>query len=94
MRGHPQVPYPVAGVGQKVAYTATAGTSSAVAAQTRAVIVWVSTDAYISFEGTATTSDTPIPANTPMLFRIQGGQTVSAVQDAAGGNLFVGEVDV
>lgn len=83
------------GTTQVVAYTGTAGTiSNGVGSQTRVVRVWTSTLAYLAFGSapTATTSDIPIPANTPEYFIIAPGEKVSAIQDASGGNLHVTEV--
>ena len=83
------------GTTQKVAYTGVAGTiSTAVGSQTRIVRVVVTSNAYISFgtAPTATTSDVYMPANVPEYFTIPPGDKVSAVQDAAGGNLIVTEI--
>jgi hypothetical protein len=81
------------GASQTVAYTGTAGTSSAVSAQTYAVRVVVTTAAFVSLDGTATTSDVYVPANTPEVFQISPGDTVSAIQVSTGGNLHVTELD-
>lgn len=83
------------GATQSVAYTGTAGTiSNAVGAQTYQVRVWCTSQAYIAFGAspTATTSDIPIPANTPEYFTITPGQKVSAVRDSTSGTLFVTEM--
>ena len=77
---------------QVVAYTASAGTSSAVGANTNAVRIVCTTAAYISFGTTATTSDIYVPANVPENFSITPGTTVSAIQVASGGNLHVAEL--
>lgn len=84
--------YPLANTGQAVSYTGTAGTSSAVGAQTRRVLVWVTTVAYVAFGETATTNDCPLPANTPLVFDIRPGQTVSAIQASTGGTLYICEL--
>lgn len=86
------VGYPLVGTGQEVAYTGTAGSSSAVGAQTRRVWVWVTTVAYVAVGQAATTADMPLPANTPVVLDIRPGQIVSAIQSAAGGNLYVCEL--
>lgn len=90
-RGNPEVTRPLSGL--SVAYTGTAGTTSAVGAHETQVYVWTTSDAYIKFGGTATTSDFPIPADTPIRCRINPGETVSAVQISSGGTLYVGILD-
>ena len=83
------------GTTQTVAYTGTAGTiSTAVGSQTRQVRVMVTTAAFISIGGTptATTSDMPMVANLPEIIAINPGEKVSAIQSAAGGNLYVTEL--
>lgn len=93
-RGHPRVPFLLNGTGQTVSYTGTAGTvSNAVDAECTKIWVWTTTDAYIATGSapTATTSDAPIPGNTPVLVRIQGGHKVSAVQISTGGDLYMCE---
>lgn len=83
------------GTTQVASYTGTAGTiSNAVGSQTRVVRVWLSTAGYIAFGAapTATTSDIPMPANTPEYFIIAPGEKVSAIQSASGGNLHVTEM--
>ena len=86
----------VDGTAQKISYTATAGTSNAVGAQTRAVLVSVTSDAHVKITqaGTAaTTSDTLIKASwPPIVLGISPGDKVSAVQDAASGTLYVTEL--
>lgn len=83
------------GPGQVVAYTGTAGTTTALPAGTAAVWVFCTSIAHvkISTAGTsATTVDFPIPASVPVIFPLvnYGGPVkVSAIQSAAGGNLHV-----
>ena len=84
--------YPLNGTGQVVAYTGTAGTSTEVGAQTRRVWVWVSTVAHVAVDKTATTSDMPLPANTPIVIDVRPGQTISAIQAASNGNLYIAEL--
>ena len=62
---NPLVEYP----SYNVAYTGTAGVTTAWNPGPEGVVVWSTTAAYVRVgEGvTATTSDTPIPANTPMV---------------------------
>lgn len=84
------------GATQKVAYTGTHGViANAISAGINVIRVWTTTLAYIQI-GTApvaTNADIPIPANTPVFIVVPSGGTmkVSAIQDAAGGNLFVTE---
>ena len=95
-RNDARVPYPVEGGAQSVAYTATASaTASAVGPQTRRVLISASSDCHIRFGATpvATTADTFVPANSTMFLSIRPGQKVSAVQDSAGGTLWVSEMD-
>lgn len=89
------VTYPIAGGGQSVAYTGTAGTiSNPVGSQTYVVLIVVTTDAYIQIakSPTATSSDTLITANTPLMFRIRPGEKVSAIQLSSGGTMYVSEL--
>jgi hypothetical protein len=84
------------GTNQSVAYTGTAGTiTNAVGSQTRAVRVVTTTAAFIKIGNspTATTSDVYMPAGLPEIFQISPGMKVSAVQVAAGGSLYVTELD-
>lgn len=82
---------------QSVAYTGTAGSTAGWAYGPTDVLVWATTDAYITVGNgvTATTSMTPIPAYTPVLMRIPNpagaGATlwrVSAIQVASGGTVY------
>lgn len=84
---------------KSVAYTGTAGSTGTWPAGPQGVLVWSTTDAYIKVgEGvTATTNDTPLPANTPVPFYVpQAGQDgavggawrVSAIQVSSGGTLY------
>lgn len=80
---------PEAGKTQKVAYTATAGSSTAFTTD-RVVRVVTSSDAHIRFGGTAVVDvDLYMPAYTPEYFNVPKGYVVSAVQVSAGGNMFV-----
>ena len=60
---------------QNAAYTGTAGSVTGWNAGPQGVLVWCTSDAYIRVgEGvTATTSDTPLPANTPVPFTVPNG---------------------
>lgn len=83
-----------AGTHQVVAYTGTAGAISAVGAQTRAVRIICTSDAYIAFGATATTSDIYLPADTAEIWAVEPSDTISAIQDSTGGNLHVTELDL
>ena len=75
-------------------YTGTAGSTSTWNPGPEGVVVWSTTAAYIKVgEGvTATTADTPIPANTPIPFVVPSGTgaswRVSAIQVASGGSVY------
>ena len=79
---------------KSVAYTATAGSTGTWPAGPTGVLVWADSACYITVgEGvTATTSSTPIPANTPVPFAIPAGTgkawRVSAIQVATGGTVY------
>lgn len=80
---------------QVVAYTATAAaTSNAVSEGVYAVRLVVSSDAHyaIGKSPTATTSDALIPAGVVEIIRINPGEKVSFIQNAAGGNGYVTEM--
>ena len=86
---------------QTVSYTGTAGSVTGWTAGDPglAVLVWCDTAAYIRVgDGvTATTSDTPLPANTPVVLAIPVSAVkfrVSAIQVGTGGNLYAKPVSV
>ncbi len=85
---------------RSVAYTGTAGSTATWNAGPQGVLVWSTTDAYIRVgEGvTATTSDTPIPAGTPVPFFVPQGTgapwRVSAIQVAAGGTVYAKPINI
>ena len=83
------------GLTQTKAYTGTAGViDNAISNGITVVRVWLSTAGFIAIGAapTATTSDIPMPANTPEYFIVPPGSKVSAVQSSSGGNLFVTEM--
>jgi hypothetical protein len=84
-----------------VAYTGTAGSVTAYPPGPQGVVVWCDSAAYVVVgEGvTATTSNgTPIPANTPIPFKVPQGSgapwRVSAIQVSAGGTLYVKPINI
>jgi len=83
------------GATQVKAYTGTAGViDNAVSSGINVVRVWLTTAGFIAIGSapTATTSDIPMPANTPEYFVVPPGAKVSAIQSASGGNLYVTEM--
>ncbi len=86
---------PIWGKAQVVAYTGTAGTSTAMPIGTNSVMVWCGTIAHVAvgLDPTATTADMPLPANAPVVIPFDNntgqGFKVSAVQAASGGNLYI-----
>jgi hypothetical protein len=84
--------HPIYGSGSKTAYTGTAGTVT-VPGYTSSVLVWITSVGYVKVGGTATTADLPLPANAPIIIptnSTDGGPiTISAIQDTAGGNMYV-----
>jgi hypothetical protein len=83
------------GATQKVAFTGTAGTSTAISSGVNVVRVALSSAGYIklSSAGTAATAtDIYLPAGVVEYFIVDPGTRISAVQDSAGGNLSVTEL--
>lgn len=81
-------------VARTVTYTGTAGTTSTWAPGPSSVMVFCTTDCYVTVgEGlTATTADTPLPAYVPIFLTVPRGTgapwRVSAIQISAGGSVF------
>jgi hypothetical protein len=81
-------------------YTGTAGSTGTWPAGPQGVVVWSTTAAYVRVgEGvTATTADTPIPANTPIPFKVPGGTgapwRVSAIQVTGGGTVYAKPINI
>ena len=84
---------------QSAAFTGTAGSTTGWAAGPQGVLVWSTVDAYVRVgEGvTATTSDTPLPAGTPVLIHVPLGTggvwRVSAIQITSGGTVYAKPVN-
>lgn len=82
------------------AYTGTAGSTTAWPAGPQGVVVWSTTAAYVRVgEGvTATSADTPIPANTPIPFRVPPGTgapwRVSAIQVSSNGTVYAKPINI
>ena len=85
---------------RSAAYTGTAGSTTGWPAGPQGVVVWCTTAAYVRVgEGvTATTADTPIPANTPIPFKVPGGTgapwRVSAIQVTGGGTVYAKPINI
>jgi hypothetical protein len=90
---------------QSVAYTGTAGSVTGWNAGPQGVLVWCTSDAYIRVGdgATATTADTPLPANTPVPIYVPqpgdaggngGPWRVSAIQISAGGTLYAKPINI
>ena len=85
---------------QNVAYTGTAGSVTGWNAGPQGVLVWSTSDAYIRVgdSATATTADTPLPANTPVPFTVPAGSggtwRVSAIQISTGGTLYAKPINI
>lgn len=85
---------------QNASYTSTAGSTSGWNAGPQGVLVWSTTDAYIRVgEGaTATSSDTPLPAFTPVPFKVPPGTgavwRVSALQIGVGGTVYAKPINI
>ena len=81
-------------------YTGTAGSTTAWPSGPQGVVVWSTTAAYVTVgEGvTATTSSTPIPANTPIPFIVPQGTgapwRVSAIQIGSAGTVYAKPINI
>lgn len=86
--------------GRTVSYTGTAGSTSTWPAGPQGVVVWATTECYVTVgEGvTATTASTPIPAYTPIPFTVPGGTgapwRVSAIQVSTGGSVYCKPINI
>lgn len=86
----------IAGAGQVVAYTGTAGTiANPLPAGTGSIWIFCTSIAHVKVSAAgdaATTADFPVPASVPVIIEVdssKGPYKVSAIQSAAGGNLHV-----
>lgn len=85
---------------RSVAYTGTAGSTGTWPPGAQGVVVFSDQVCYVVVgEGvTATTSATPIPANTQVLFKVPAGSgapwRVSAIQLSAGGTIYCKPVNL
>ena len=85
---------------QTVAFTGTAGSTTAWNAGPQGVVVWATEPCYVLVgEGAvATTASTPIPAFTPIPFTVPQGAgapwRVSAIQLSAGGSVYAKPINI
>ncbi len=85
---------------QTASFTGTAGGTTAWNAGPQGVVIWATEACYVLVgeNATATTSSTPIPANTPIPFTVPGGTgapwRVSAVQISAGGSIYAKPINI
>jgi len=90
-------PFPAFRMGavHKIAYTGTAGViAAAVSEKCKLALVWCSTDAHIAIGAapTAVVTDRPVTAKVDVLVALQASDKVSAIQQSAGGDLYVTEL--
>jgi heme/copper-type cytochrome/quinol oxidase subunit 2 len=78
---------------QSQGYTGTASTAITPTSGVKVVMVTVTSAAFVSFNGTATSSDMYLPADTPKEFAVHSGDTISAIQVSASGTLYVTELE-
>lgn len=85
---------------RSASYTGTAGSTGTWPAGPQGVVVWCTTPAYVRVgeSVTATSADMPIPANTPIPFKVPGGTgapwRVSAIQAAGGGTVYAKPINI
>ena len=83
-----------------VAYTGTAGNTSTWQAGPQGVVIWSDQACYVAVGvgAVATTASTPIPANSPIPFKVPEGTgapwRVSAIQVSAGGTVYAKPVNI
>lgn len=83
-----------------VTYTGTAGNTATWQAGPQGVVIWSDQACYVTVgEGAvATTASTPIPANSPIPFKVPEGTgapwRVSAIQVSAGGTVYAKPVNI
>jgi hypothetical protein len=83
---------PMTGASVTVAYTGTAGTTTALPASTQGVRCLSSTDCFIEIGLTPTAvanTGLYLPAGVPEYFSCQGSSKVSAIQVTTGGSIYV-----
>lgn len=85
---------------RSITYTGTAGVTGTWSAGPQGVVVWSDQACFVLVgEGvTATTSSTPVPANTPIPFKVPQGTgapwRVSAIQVSTGGTVYAKPINI
>ena len=85
---------------QSASFSGTAGNTTGWPAGPQGVLVWATYDAYIRVgeDATATSADTPVPANTPIPFIVPQGTgapwRVSAIQIASAGTVYAKPINI
>jgi len=83
-----------------VAYTGTAGNTATWQAGPQGVVIWSDQACYVAVGvgAVATTASTPIPANSPIPFKVPEGTgapwRVSAIQVSTGGTVYAKPVNI
>ena len=83
-----------------VAYTGTAGSTATWQAGPQGVVIWSDQACYVAVGvgAVATTASTPIPANSPIPFKVPEGTgapwRVSAIQVSTGGTVYAKPVNI
>jgi hypothetical protein len=82
------------GASGNAAYTGTAGTYGPISTQTYKVRVLVTTDAFVTTDGStpSSTSGAYVVANSPEYFTTTPGQSIKAVQVSSAGTMYVSEI--
>lgn len=86
--------------GKSVTYTGTAGNTGTWPAGPQGVVIWSDQACYVVVGESvvATTTNTPIPAQTPIAFKVPAGTgapfRVSAIQVSTGGTVFVKPINI
>lgn len=86
---------PIDGSTQAVAYTGTQGRSTVLGGQTTIVRIVCTSNAHLKFGGSAvaaTTGDLYITSGREEYFYVQPASYVSAIQDSAGGTMYLTEM--
>lgn len=85
---------------QSASFTGTAGSVTGWPAGPQGVVVWATSPCYVLVgEGvTATSAATPVPANTPIPFKVPGGTgapwRVSAIQITGAGTVYAKPINI
>ena len=85
---------------KSISYTGTAGVTGTWSAGPQGVVVWSTTPCYIEVGvgATATTASTPLPANTPVPFKVPPGTgapwRVSAIQVSLAGDIYCKPINI